>query len=537
MKINCIYNSIYIGALLLMMGATSCQKEDLGSELSNDSNAVKINATISGLTSQTRVNTEDNGDTWQDNDEIKVINTSTDAGKKEGVYKYTTEGSQWAPQGSNYMVWTNGENTFQAFYPYTEGTSNSFTQFEIPYSQVALSTLRKADWMTAIVTTPKTNDKAVNLAFKHELVKVTMKIVKYNDQYSSISSSLMFVSNQFTVPTTPMQIESKSVTIEKASDWITGYIMTEPITKLRSFTAILPPGKFNAGETVFKLMVMYGDSGDDELFVKVPVGNVLTTTGLEAGKAYTFELTMGKDKATIGNVTVADWNTGEIINEGTEQIVPLIGDYYYTDGNYSTVLDPTKEVIGLIYWIDPINPKHVKIVSLDESKVAWSTSNFDVGKGAYVAIRDAYPGDENSIARQNGAANRTILDNFITANSGTYSIDNFPAFKAANEMGSDWYLPALSELQYLYCAWNGAELKSWHKGIIGTPVTNNDAQAAFNAKLTAASGTALAKDFYWAATEYSTNFAWFVRFTDSFSNTDPKMSSYRVRLIRDIIMP
>lgn len=301
-------NSIkYISAAALMLAMAACQsEEDFTSAYESDTDAVKINATIAGMAPQSRVNTDGDGDTWQDDDLIKVNNTSIN-GKNEGVYKYGE--SKWSPQGSGYMVWADGENTFQAFYPYAADKNNSFTEFEIPNNQANLTLLSKADWMTATVTTAKTNDKAVNLTFKHELVKVTMKIVKYNDQYSS--SEILIYSNSFYVPTSPTKIEDKTVTVEGTDKIVTGHLLYAP-NYLYSIVAILPPGKFSAGDTVFKLV-----PNQQELFVKVPANSILTTSGLESGKAYTFELTIGKNEATIGNVTVNDWGASDWSGVGT----------------------------------------------------------------------------------------------------------------------------------------------------------------------------------------------------------------------------
>lgn len=57
---------------------------------------------------------------------------------------------------------------------------------------------------------------------------------------------------------------------------------------------------------------------DDEKFLDITVNGVTTSMSVkgipatEAGKSYKFSLTLGKDVASVGNVTVEDWNSGVI---------------------------------------------------------------------------------------------------------------------------------------------------------------------------------------------------------------------------------
>ena len=167
----------YIPAAALALVLAGCQSEDdfMSSDYANDPMAVHIRAGIEAL--QTRVNTTETGDAWENGDLISVANTSKGAvqGKDKAVYKYN--GSTWEPEGTDYMVWADDVNTFEAYYPVVEGKTDSYTQFELPESSNtpgAANYIGHADYMTAAASQSKSD--ALNLTFKHHLAKVTVEI-------------------------------------------------------------------------------------------------------------------------------------------------------------------------------------------------------------------------------------------------------------------------------------------------------------------------------------------------------------------------
>ena len=76
-----------------------------------------------------------------------------------------------------------------------------------------------------------------------------------------------------------------------------------------------------------------------------------------------------------------------------------------------------------------------------------------------------------------------ILNSFMATNSETYSIADFPAVKVADDKGDGWYLPALNELQYLYCAFKGAAPMTWQNNTPIGLVEDPDAADKFNTAL------------------------------------------------------
>lgn len=318
----------YIPAAALALVLAGCQSEDdfISSDYANDPMAVHIRAGIEAL--QTRVNTAGAGDAWEDGDMISVANTSTGAvtGKDKAVYKYN--GGTWGPEGADYMVWSDDvENTFEAYYPVVEGKTDSYTQFELPADQSSSNPtetnyIGRADYMTAAASQSKSD--ALNLTFKHHLAKVTVKISGYGDQYAT--QKPVFQTPTFTVPTTTTTVDGKTLTVAGNGTTVTGLFSEDASAEAKhSFTAVLLPGKYAADDTFVQLNIQ----GGTPLTVKA---NEQLTTGLESGKAYTFNVTVGKNGATINNVTVGDWGTDGWTESGTADTALSFSIQTSTDG-------------------------------------------------------------------------------------------------------------------------------------------------------------------------------------------------------------
>lgn len=318
----------YIPAAALALVLAGCQSEDdfISSDYANDPMAVHIRAGIEAL--QTRVNTTGTGNAWETGDLISVANTSTGAvtGKDKAVYKYN--GGTWVPEGTDYIVWSDDvENTFEAYYPVVEGKTDSYTQFELPADQSSSNPtetnyIGRADYMTAAASQSKSD--ALNLTFKHHLTKVTVKISGYGNQYATQKPT--FQAPTFTVPTTTTTVDGKTLTVAGNGTTVTGLFSEDTSAEAKhSFTAVLLPGKYAADDTFVQLNIQ----GGTPFIVKA---NEQLTNGLVSGKAYTFNVTVGKDGATINSVTVGDWGTDGWTESGTADTALSFSIQTSTDG-------------------------------------------------------------------------------------------------------------------------------------------------------------------------------------------------------------
>ena len=136
-----------------------------------------------------------------------------------------------------------------------------------------------------------------------------MEISGYGDQYAT--QKPVFQTPTFTVPTTKTTVDGKTLTVAGNGTTVTGLFSEDTSAEAKhSFTAVLLPGKYAADDTFVQLNIQ----GGTPLIVKA---NEQLTTGLESGKAYTFNVTVGKNGATINSVTVGDWGTDGWTESGT----------------------------------------------------------------------------------------------------------------------------------------------------------------------------------------------------------------------------
>lgn len=146
---------------------------------------------------------------------------------------------------------------------------------------------------------------------------------------------------------------------------------------------------------------------------------------------------------------------------------------------------------GIVFWLDtthgeydPVMEKGTKgkMLSLDEASLKWSTT-----PAVQTNASDMYDGTANMSA---------VRD--VNADLG-----NYPALKWCADKGEKWYMPALYELEYVSCAFNGKPFDIWTPAQ-GDPVWSADttAQGVFNSTLTSAGGDPIGSyEDYWASTE------------------------------------
>ena len=260
---------------LLFAGCSS--EDDILSAFHNDPNAVHITAEVGKASADgfTRSNplgaTEADQKKFNENDEISVKADGQDA------VTYRFNGSEWIPQDSKFLKWESETMNFTAYYPasYTGGTITQPTAYPDEASLIA------ADYMIFTDYVKNPGDNSLTLTMQRKMARVVVEIVKFNDQYAS--------------GTTVNSVTINGVKAYKHDD-----------------------GKFYA------LIKPCSNQADQEfLSLKVGEGNTETYTGipaLEAGKSYTYQLTVGKNKVVVTGITVADWTTGETLDGKAEHI-------------------------------------------------------------------------------------------------------------------------------------------------------------------------------------------------------------------------
>ena len=248
--------------------------DDILSAYHNDPNAVHINAEVGKASADgfTRSNPLGDAEAQKKFNDGDMISVKAD-GQEAVIYQFN--GSEWIPQDSKFLKWESENMKFTAYYPasYSGGTIDQPTEY------TSVASLAAADYMSfnAPIDKPKDNN-ALTLNMERQMARVVVQIVGFNNQYASGT-------------------EVKSVTING----------TVKAYKHKT------DGKFYA------LMVPCSAQNDKEfLSLEVGTGNTETLKGipaLEAGKSYTYQLTVGKNKVVVNGITVKDWTTDKVIND------------------------------------------------------------------------------------------------------------------------------------------------------------------------------------------------------------------------------
>ena len=308
----------YMGAfaVIAMLAACSTDEEQGTNTAANE---VKIAATVGGNSIFTRSNplgTKAEQESFNENDAISVTTEG-----KTVVYTKNKDG-QWA-NANDYLVWTGNTQTFEACYPEKadESTTNSFSVGYVSADQSTVGKIEKSDYMTCRKEIEKKDiptDRQLTLNLERQTARVIIKASGFGDEFKDLNPTLSAVEvySKLKVPAG----DGDSYAAIKA------YQATDESGK-NVFYALVSPGAANSTEKFLKLTVTYNDGEGKPTQTKV-----LDVTGipaLEKAKSYTYDVKIGKDKATIGSVSVEDWGTGDAITGGdavtpTENAVLII---------------------------------------------------------------------------------------------------------------------------------------------------------------------------------------------------------------------
>ena len=301
----------YMGAFAVIAMLAACSTDDeLGTNTA--ANAVKIVATVGGNSIFTRSNplgTKEEQTSFNENDAISVTTEGTTV-----IYKKTAE--VWAPvNAAEFLLWTGNTQTFQACYPEKadeNSTKNSFSAGYVSADQSTVEKIALSDYMTCtknIVKEEIPANRQLALNFERQTARIIVKVSGFGDEFKDLNPTLSAV-----------EVYSKLKVPAGESD---SYAAIKTYKKEESgnnvFYALVSPGDANSTEKFLKLTVTYNDGEGNPTQTKE-----LYVTGipaLEKAKSYTYDVKIGKDKVTIGSVSVADWGNGDAIKGGDASIL------------------------------------------------------------------------------------------------------------------------------------------------------------------------------------------------------------------------
>lgn len=309
----------YMGAFAVIAMLAACSTDyELGAN--SAANEVKIAATVGGNSIFTRSNPVGTEAEQQNFNEGDVISVTTEG--KTVIYKKT--GEVWAPANAgDYLVWTGNAQTFEAFYPEKadESTTNSFSVGYVSADQSTVDKIEKSDYMTCRKEIEKKDiptDRQLTLNLERQTARVIVNVSGFGDEFKDLNPTLSAVEvySKLKVPAG----DGDSYAAIKA------YQATDESGK-NVFYALVSPGAANSTEKFLKLTVTYNDGEGKPTQTKEL--NVTGIPALDKAMSYTYDVKIGKDKATIGSVSVTDWDPGDDITGGdavttTENAVLII---------------------------------------------------------------------------------------------------------------------------------------------------------------------------------------------------------------------
>ena len=294
MKYQKILGLVATAGLLLAGCATD---SDNNSTWLSDPNAVHVSASVGSIFTRSNPAAADEAGqkSFNTGDVMGVSNNGTSI-----TYTYNKGTNDWQPGNGSYLVWDASNLKFECWYP-ADGKNTSSKGY-IQEDQSNTTEIAKSDYMTAAVTnlTEIPGNRQLNVALVRKTARLILNIQNFNDQFDASTK------------VNHIRIVGKECT--DANE--TSTINIKPLQKGEggtgtTYTALVAPGT-TEGHLYFSA----------EGTAETPL--VVKTGTLEAGKSYTYNLIVGKNKVTIGNVTVAEWGTGKIEGGKAEEYIPYV---------------------------------------------------------------------------------------------------------------------------------------------------------------------------------------------------------------------
>ena len=293
MKYQKILGIVATAGLLLAGCATD---SDNSNTWLSDPNAVHVSASVGSIFTRSNPAASDEKDQkgFNSGDVMGVSNNGTSL-------NYTFNGTDWQPGSGSYLVWDKNDLKFQCWYP-ADG-KNSYSKGYIQEDQSSATEIAKSDYMTAAVTnlTEIPGDRQLDVTLVRKTARLILNIQSFNDQFDASTTKV----NHIRIASKASTDASKSSTINIKP------LQNGEGGKGTTYTALVIPGKVEG-----KLYFTTDEAAETPLVVK--------TGALEAGKSYTYNLIVGKNKVTIGNVTVAEWGKGDIEGGKAEEYIPYV---------------------------------------------------------------------------------------------------------------------------------------------------------------------------------------------------------------------
>lgn len=290
-----IRNISYAAFACFAITFSACsQNEDITPTLKGQ----EINATFTVGGVQTRVNTLEKGNKWENDDDLKVLFFTDDYISESAILNFDGKTKTWSH--SRLFRWKDDYSTHNilAVHP----SNYDFEKYELPLEQKTLSDLKSADLINGYLC--QTPDWFIEIPMRHRMSLVTITYHVGTADYPNLDIEELQVYPKSTKVTFKIDQVKKEITMNQPegnpnSDWITACKHDN-----NQFSAIVIPDSYAADDTFLKFKI-----GDDSFKVKMRMPTVF-----KEGCLYSYELNVGKDKVELTQISVDDlsgWTTEE----------------------------------------------------------------------------------------------------------------------------------------------------------------------------------------------------------------------------------
>lgn len=278
----------YVVMGLMAMGFTACtQNEDMAPTLKGQ----EINATFSVGGMQTRVNTLEDGENWEDKDKLKVsIFTDSDPGNAAFL---SFNGETWSRTGS--FRWLNGyeQHTILAVYPSDTDFGKNNLQYDLQTDQSSEDKLKNADLITGYWYDVPRYDLRIPMQHRMSLVTIVYHVGTADYPNMDISEPQVYSKHTSVYFNRDDRARGQFVMITPTANpaWVKAYKHDDGM-----FSAIVIPGSYIKDEVFLRFKI-----GDKNFHAKMK-----SDTDFKEGERYTYKLDVGKDIVKLTRISVDD---------------------------------------------------------------------------------------------------------------------------------------------------------------------------------------------------------------------------------------
>lgn len=299
------------------------------------------------------------------------------------------------------------------------------------------------------------NPTTVSLKFYHLLSKLELKIVKsaeITDNITKVTLDGVSVGGTFTPGSDLSTQEVRAGMIaagEQSATMTLGGAFWDEGTKTTN-DAIVVPQSIGGKTMTFTL------ASGGELVYTIP-----SDKKFESGKKYVYTVTLkGTGLSVESTIEPWDGSEGEIEGDATLPVPAKVGDFFYSDGTFSTALDPAKTVIGIVFQTDKkrigeaekealadkgIDEPHGLVMSVKNAgtSLMWSSENKDFDELTNCETKEQCNDDISGLYNYNTVIAYAESEGKLSAYPAFEAVKNYGIEAPANTTG--WYLPAVGQ--------------------------------------------------------------------------------------------